>query len=112
MVESARIVCDGLEANGHHPTLINARFIKPYDAALLDRLKADHELLITIEEAAPRGGLRDTVLQHFQNAGNTPRIHSFSLPDDFVPHGSREELMKEVHLDAAYLLESILDLIK
>lgn len=112
LVEIAEIVCEGLEAKGYKPTLINARFIKPYDGAMLDSLNADHELLITLEEAAPRGGLRDTVLQHFQTKENSPRIHSFSLPDDFVTHGSREELMKEVHLDANHILDSILKLMR
>lgn len=112
MVENAQIVCKRLKTKGYQPTLVNARFIKPYDGAMLERLKADHEFLITIEEAAPRGGLRDTVLQHFQDAGNAPRIYSFSLPDDFVTHGSRDDLMKEVQLNAESLCDTILRIIK
>lgn len=112
MVNTAEEVCTRLEANKTSPTLVNARFLKPYDKAMLDELAKEHGLLVTLEEAAPRGGLRDTVLQHFQDACNAPRIHSFSLPDDFVTHGSRDELMKEVKLNAESLCDTILRIVK
>ena len=98
MVDPAKQVCDLLNKKGISPTLVNARFLKPYDKQMLDSLAKDHKLLVTIEEACPRGGLRDTVLQHFQTYETSPKIHSFSLPDEFVTHGEREELMEDIHL--------------
>jgi 1-deoxy-D-xylulose-5-phosphate synthase len=88
---------------------VNARFLKPYDGDMLDRIAEDHTHILTLEEAAPRGGLRDTVLEHFQGKDRAPRIHSFSLPDDFIPHGEREELFRDVHLSEADIVREILD---
>ncbi len=98
MVDPAIQVCNLLKKKDISPTLVNARFLKPYDNKMLDSLAKNHKLLITIEEACPRGGLRDTVLQHFQDHEYSPKIHSFSLPDEFVTHGEREELMEDIHL--------------
>ncbi len=108
MVEAAERACVKLGKKGLSPTLVNARFIKPYDAAMLDTLSKDHDILVTLEESSPRGGLRDTVLQHFQDSPKSPRIHSLALPDAFVTHGERDELMREVRLDADDIVSDIL----
>ncbi len=112
MVDRSASVCEALRRENINPTLVNARFIRPYDRTMLDNLAKDHDLLVTLEEAAPRGGLRDTVLEHFQGAGSAPRIHSFSLPDDFVTHGTREELFRDVHLSVDDIVREILKLLK
>ncbi len=107
MVDPAIQVCNLLKKKDISPTLVNARFLKPYDKKMLDSLAKDHKLLITIEEACPRGGLRDTVLQHFQDNEYSPKIHSFSLPDAFVTHGEREELMQDIHLSVDEISKDI-----
>ena len=109
MVDPAKKVCEQLRENKLSPTLINARFLKPYDKQMLDSLAKSHHLLITIEEACPHGGLRDTVLQHFQDHEYSPKIHSFSLPDAFVTHGEREELMEDIHLTVEDITKGILN---
>ncbi|MCK4812750.1 MAG: 1-deoxy-D-xylulose-5-phosphate synthase, partial [Candidatus Marinimicrobia bacterium] len=88
------------------------RFLKPYDKAMLDMLAQDHDILITLEESSPRGGLRDTVLQHFQNNIQSPTIHSFSLPDAFVTHGKRDDLIKDIHLTVDDITKNILSILK
>jgi len=110
MVDPAKEVCLELKKKDVSPTLINTRFLKPYDKNMLDMIAKDHEILITIEESCPRGGLRDTVLEHFQNHALSPKIHSFSLPDDFVTHGEREELMEDIHLTVKDITKVILEL--
>ncbi|MEA3391520.1 MAG: 1-deoxy-D-xylulose-5-phosphate synthase, partial [Candidatus Marinimicrobia bacterium] len=54
MVEPAEKICVLLKKKGLSPTLINARFLKPYDKSMLDSLAKEHKLFITIEEACPR----------------------------------------------------------
>ena len=112
MVEHAESVCQALKKKGISPTLVNARFLKPYDKAMLDMLAQDHDILITLEESSPRGGLRDTVLQHFQNNIQSPTIHSFSLPDAFVTHGKRDDLIKDIHLTVDDITKNILSILK
>ncbi|MEA2076469.1 MAG: 1-deoxy-D-xylulose-5-phosphate synthase [Candidatus Marinimicrobia bacterium] len=111
MVDPARTVCKLLKKEGNSPTLVNTRFLKPYDKTMLDSIAKEHELLVTIEEACPKGGLRDTVLQHFQDHELSPKIHSFSLPDAFVTHGERDELMKDIHLTEEDIVEELLKIL-
>ncbi|MFA6618914.1 MAG: 1-deoxy-D-xylulose-5-phosphate synthase [Candidatus Neomarinimicrobiota bacterium] len=109
MVDPAMEICEKLNKNGIYPTLVNARFIKPYDAELLDELAKDHDTIISIEEAAPRGGLRDTLLQHFQEKTNSPYLHSFSLPDNFITHGERDDLFKDINFTVDEITKKILE---
>jgi len=107
MVDPADKIYKLLKARGLSPTLVNARFIKPYDKDMLDELAKTHSRFVTIEEACPKGGLKDTVLEHFQSYDVPPRIQSFSLPDAFVTHGDREELFKDIHLTVEEIAENI-----
>ncbi len=107
MVEPAEQICDLLKAKGLSPALINARFIKPYDKNMLNQLGKDYARIVTIEEACPKGGLKDTVLEHFQNSESSPAIQSFTLPDAFVTHGEREELFKDIHMTVEEIAEKI-----
>ena len=107
MVDHAIQVCELLEKKGFSPTLVNARFIKPYDNKMLDDLAKTHTRIVTIEEACPKGGLKDTVLGHFQSYELPPKVQSFTLPDAFVTHGDREELFKDIHLTAEEIADKI-----
>ena len=107
MVDTAYEVEAKLKKKDIDLTLVNARFIKPYDKALLDKIAKDHDIIVTLEEAGPRGGLRDTVLEHFQSSDKSPMIHSINLPDAFVTHGEREELMKDIHLTVGDIVKRI-----
>ena len=112
MVTPAQKVCKLLNDKGISPTLVNARFIKPYDKHMLDKLAKTHNHVVTIEEACPKGGLKDTVLGHFQSYETSPKIESFSLPDAFVTHGERDELFKDIQLTVEDIAENILKAIK
>lgn len=109
MVDPAKEICDLLKAEGFSPTLVNARFLKPYDQDMLDELAKDHTRFITIEEACPKGGLKDTVLEHFQSCDVPPHVLSFALPDAFVTHGERDELMNDVALSVNSIRSKIVD---
>ena len=112
MVDPAIELVTMLKENQINATLVNTRFLKPYDEKMLNTLAREHEMLITIEEACPRGGLRDTVLHHFQDQALSPKILSFSLPDHFVTHGERSELMKDIQLTPQDMLKNILQELK
>ena len=82
-------------------TVANMRFARPLDGALIDQLAADHELLVTVEENAVRGGAGSGVLEHLSSAGAGVATLLLGLPDRFQEHGTREELLAEAGLDAA-----------
>jgi 1-deoxy-D-xylulose-5-phosphate synthase len=90
--EAARL----LGQHGMTPTIVDARFAKPLDTALLDRLALTHGLVITVEENALTGGFGSAVLEHL--AGSGVRVERFGLPDAFVRHGDRARLLAEIGL--------------
>jgi len=87
-----------LRPMGLRPTVVDARFVKPLDTALLDRLASTHERLVTVEENVLAGGFGSAVLEHV--AGHGADVVRFALPDAFVPHGDRERLLADVGLTA------------
>jgi 1-deoxy-D-xylulose-5-phosphate synthase len=85
-----------LRPQGFHPTVVDARFVKPLDTALLDRLASTHARLVTIEENALPGGFGSAVLEYV--ADHDVEVVRFGLPDAFVPHGDRARLLADVGL--------------
>ncbi|MFP5505632.1 MAG: 1-deoxy-D-xylulose-5-phosphate synthase [Gammaproteobacteria bacterium] len=96
LVAPAHAVADRLDA-----TLVNMRFVKPLDTELLREMAASHEILVTLEENAIAGGAGSAVNEYLAEQGYTIRALNLGLPDRFVEHGSREQLLAECGLDAA-----------
>lgn len=87
----------------------NIRQLKPLDEAFINTMAGKYEVLITVEENSPRGGLGDTVGSIlYKNEHLGTKLLSLSLPDKFVEHGSRTELLKDCGLDAESLERSFL----
>ncbi len=84
-----------LRAQGEQPTVVDARFVKPLDARLLERLAATHQRIVTVEENALAGGFGSAVLEH---VGSSVPVIRFGLPDAFVPHGDRALLLRDLGL--------------
>jgi 1-deoxy-D-xylulose-5-phosphate synthase len=80
-----------------HATVVDARFVKPVDVELLQRLAATHERIVTVEENTIQGGFGSAVLECL--TGCDANIVRLGLPDAFVPHGDREHLLSDVGLD-------------
>ena len=97
---------DELTARGLPATVADARFAKPLDQELIRRLAAEHEVLITIEEAAI-GGFGAHVQQFMLEAGlldhGRLRLRSMVLPDRFIDHGSPAGMYEEAGLNAGQI---------
>ena len=91
------------EKEGVSFTLINARFLKPLDEALLRSLT--QHCVITLEDNAKMGGLGDAVARFYRNSGKD--IYSFGYDDVFIPHGKASELSKKYGLDPEQIYEVI-----
>ena len=92
----------------HGCTVVNMRFVKPLDAALVERLAGSHRALVTLEENAVAGGAGAGVLEHLAAAGKLPAtFRMIGLGDEFVEHGSREELLAACGLDEASVVARI-----
>jgi 1-deoxy-D-xylulose-5-phosphate synthase len=104
------IAADELAQRGLSTTVADARFAKPLDTRLIDRLAAEHEVLITIEENAA-GGFAAHVLQHLATSGALDsglRIRPMVLPDLFQEHDSPARQYKAAGLDAAGIVATAL----
>ena len=78
------------------------RFIKPLDRATLERALREAQCLVTIEEGCLMGGYGSAVLEAASEMGlDTSRIVRLGIPDRFVEHGERNELLADLGLDAA-----------
>ncbi|MDP2392404.1 MAG: 1-deoxy-D-xylulose-5-phosphate synthase, partial [Methylococcaceae bacterium] len=80
-------------------TVVNMRFIKPIDEALLLELAKTHDVLVTIEENVLAGGAGSAVNEFLQAQRILMPVLNISLPDSFVEQGSREELLALCGLD-------------
>ena len=99
MVETGVQVYEKMKEEGMHPSLVNARFVKPLDTRMLDRLAKNHRLLVTMEENVKTGGFGSAVLAYMSEKHPQVQVKIISLPDQFIIHGSPELLKKTVGID-------------
>ena len=97
--------------HGVEPTVADARFAKPLDAELVERLAADHDVIVTVEENVLAGGFGSGVLEHLADADllGDVRMLRIGLPDRYVTHGKPALLRKEVGLTAEAIAERVAD---
>ena len=108
MVETALAIRKDLLAKGIKIAVVNGRFIKPLDAAMLRDLVLRFEAVVTIEENTLSGGFGDAVYEACQEAGTLPHLlRNIGLPDRFIEHGSRAELLEEVGLSTAAITQTL-----
>ncbi len=88
-------------------TVVDMRWVKPLDVALLLQVATDHEALVTIEDGAVMGGAGSTVLEALQAAGIVKPVLQLGLPDRFIEHGDPVKLMALQGLDANGIERSI-----
>lgn len=102
LLEPAMAAAETLNA-----TVVNMRFIKPLDEALIMQVAARHTLLVTLEDNAVQGGAGSAVNECLaaQGLGNT--LVNLGLPDAFLDQGTRAELLAACGLDAAGILRTV-----
>ena len=88
-------------------TVVNMRWVKPLDQALLLQVAADHDALVTLEEGAIMGGAGSAVAEALNAAGVTRPVLHLGLPDRFIEHGDPAKLLSLQGLDAAGIERSI-----
>ena len=100
---------EALDADGISCTVADARFAKPLDGALLERLAREHELLVTIEEGST-GGFSALVLHHLAWKGlldGRLKIRPMTLPDIFIDHESPAKQLAEAGLTARDIIATV-----
>ena len=88
-------------------TVVNMRWAKPLDEALLCKAAAEHDALVTLEEGAVMGGAGSAVGEALAAAGIEKPLLQLGLPDRFIEHGDPAALLAGIGLDAAGIERSV-----
>ena len=107
IVQRLLSVAEALEADGLSSTVINARWAKPMDEALIAEHAAGKRLVVTAEESAAMGGFGDGVLDALNRAGMHVPLHKVALVEGFVHHGAVDDLRAQQRIDAAGILAQV-----
>ncbi|MBW1213979.1 1-deoxy-D-xylulose-5-phosphate synthase [Pantoea allii] len=102
LLPEASQVADALNA-----TLVDMRFVKPLDTALITELAARHESLITLEEGAIKGGAGSGVNEYVMAKRLGVPVLNIGLPDEFIPPGTQEEMRHVYQLDVDGIQQQI-----
>jgi 1-deoxy-D-xylulose-5-phosphate synthase len=96
-----------LKKEGINPSLINVRFLKPFDETLFDELLQTYSTIITIEDGVKKGGLNSTVSELIAAKNSHVRLFSIAIPDTFVEHGDLSSLHHELGYDQESIAQTI-----
>ncbi len=102
MLASALAIGERLDA-----TVVNMRFIKPLDEALILEIAARHRAIVTLEENAVQGGAGSAIAEVLAAEGVNLPLMQIGIPDRFIEHGSRESCLAAAGLDEASLSAGI-----
>ncbi|WP_445400385.1 1-deoxy-D-xylulose-5-phosphate synthase [Zobellella sp. An-6] len=102
LLAEARLAAERLDA-----TLVDMRFVKPLDEALLLSLLDGHELLVTVEENAVMGGAGSAVNECLMHHKRPMPVLNLGLPDEFIEQGGQQQILALLGLDADGMVRSI-----
>jgi len=88
-------------------TVVNMRFVKPIDAALIAQLAQTHDAFVTVEEGCIMGGAGSACVESLLAGGVIRPVLQLGLPDQFIDHGDPAKLLTSCGLDAAGITASI-----
>jgi 1-deoxy-D-xylulose-5-phosphate synthase len=113
LVQPALLAAANLQRLGFGAEVVDMRFIKPLDEALLRSIWAKHRLVLTLEENSLIGGFGAAILEWSagQENGQAVQVVNLGIPDAFQEHATRAELLADLALDAPGLTERCLDLL-
>jgi len=103
MVLHAREAADELANRGIAATVVNCRFLKPYDRETFEEMVRSHPLVVTLEEGQISNGFGAFMAREIveMDLDNQPRVATLGIPDDYIEHGGRDGLLEELDLHPA-----------
>jgi len=88
-------------------SLVDMRFVKPIDEALITEMAASHDVLVTLEDNALIGGAGSAVNDYVLAQGLAIKVLNIGLPDQFIKHGTQQEIHQELGLDCEGIVNKI-----
>ncbi|MEL7306514.1 MAG: 1-deoxy-D-xylulose-5-phosphate synthase, partial [Pseudomonadota bacterium] len=102
LLENAKVAAEALNA-----TVIDMRFIKPLDTDAISELLNNHDVIVTLEDNAIAGGAGSAVNEYLAAIKANLTILNLGIPDEFIKHGTQDEMHAEMGLDANGILTRI-----
>ncbi len=110
MLEQAIAAADMLAADGIDAGVVNARFVKPIDHEMVRRTTEEGRFVVTVEEGAKMGGFGSAFLESAnQQRLDTRGITTLALPDEFINHGDRNQLLHDHGLSPQAIAQTCRD---
>ncbi len=97
------------EQPGTHIAHYDMRFLKPLDEKLLGEVAAKHKRVVTVEDGARNGGFGSAVLEWLADHGHSIPVTRLGLPDDFIEHGTVEQLQEIAGIDKNTIKKTIIN---
>ena len=95
-----------LEKKGIHATVINPYYITGLDKGLLEKLKADHDTVVTLEDGILNGGFGEKIARFY--GSSDMKVYNYGLKKEFLDRYDVNEVLKENHLTAEQIVNDIL----
>jgi 1-deoxy-D-xylulose-5-phosphate synthase len=113
MVLPALEAADVLGAEGVKCTVVNCRFLKPYDRSVFNEVMHNHPTVLTIEEGQVVNGFGAFMAKELNelNLKTAPRMSAMGLPDSFIEHGARKDLLADIGLDVEGMVKRVRTLV-
>lgn len=111
MVKTAVRVRELLQQQGMKCALVNMRFAKPLDEAMLRQAASKYKLLVTMEENVKTGGLGEAIQSYLNEIDTKAKVLQVALPDQFIPHGNVQVLKQKLGIDADSIAARIQEVI-
>lgn len=105
----AQAVAKRLEAQGVHATLINPRYITGIDCDMMESLKADHRIVVTLEDGVLDGGFGEKIARHF--GGSSMRVLCYGARKEFVDRYNLQEFLASNRLRDDIMADDITQLL-
>ena len=97
----------GKAAEAMNASLVDMRFVKPLDESLIKLWAEQHDVIVTIEDNAIAGGAGSAVNEFILSQGLAVKVLNIGLPDQFIKHGTQEEIHQEIGLDCEGIITKI-----
>ena len=107
MVKIAVKAREILKEKGHKVSLVNARFVKPFDKEAVEKAAKSHKIVVTLEENVLSGGFGENVREYFDTLNCDGKLLNIGIDDRFVEHGKVDELLAEMNMDPEGIVKQI-----